>query len=107
MQEASTLIEMVQAPISHIVEDIDGIRLVHASVPIRSEILILLHSHYPTPLAVVNVVSSLKARSPVAVRNKLREMCKLKLIHGDAKTGYRLTQPGHSAAVVEIMALAA
>jgi hypothetical protein len=105
MQEAGKLVEQVQAPVRHLVEDIDGLRLVHASVPIGAEVLILLHSHFPAYVAVADITSSLKARNSGAVRNKLREMCLNKLLHGDPNTGYRLTQAGHATAVEEIKRL--
>ena len=44
MQEAGALIELIQAPVGTLVEEIDGTRIVHADVPIRTEILLLLHS---------------------------------------------------------------
>src|SRR5207249_2219977 len=47
MQEAGALIELVQAPVGTLVEEIDGTRLVHADVGLQGEVLILLHSHYP------------------------------------------------------------
>jgi hypothetical protein len=47
VQEAGALIELIQAPVGTLVEEIDGTRLVHADVPVRTEILILLYSHYP------------------------------------------------------------
>jgi hypothetical protein len=47
MQEAGALIELIQAPVGTLVEEIDGTRLVHADTSVKGEILILLHSHYP------------------------------------------------------------
>ena len=102
MQEAGALIELVQSPVRTLVEEIDGVRLVHADVSIRGEILILLHSHYPERIHQVDVLKSMSARSPGSVRNRIGELRTKKLLHGDAKTGYRLTQAGHGAAVVEI-----
>lgn len=106
MQEAGALIELVQAPIGTLVEEIGGTRLVHADVPVKAELLILLHSHYPDTVAVDSVLRSLSRRSAGTVRNRLRDLHTEKLAHGDAKVGYRLTQAGHAAAVAEIKALA-
>lgn len=105
MQEAGTLIELVQAPVGTLVEEIGGTRLVHADVPVKGELLILLHSHYPDAVPVGSVLKSLSRRSAGTVRNKLRDLHTEKLAHGDAKTGYRLTQAGHAAAVATIKAL--
>jgi hypothetical protein len=102
MQEAGTLIELVQAPVGTLVEEIDGTRLVHANVSIRGELLILLHSHHPERVAVADILASMKARSAGSVRNDLTKLRYEKLVHGDGKTGYRLTRTGHDAAVEEI-----
>lgn len=102
MQEAGALIELIQAPIGTLVEEIDGVRLVHADTSVRGEILILLHSHYPVRVHVENILVSMNARSPGSVRNRLAELRAEKLLHGDGKTGYRLTQVGHAAAIAEI-----
>ena len=105
MQEAGAMIELVQAPVGTLVEEIGGTRLVHADVSVKTELLILLHSHYPDTVAVNSVLKSLSRRSEGTVRNRLRDLHAEKLVHGDAKSGYRLTQTGHSAAVTEIKAL--
>lgn len=105
MQEAGTLIELIQAPVGTLVEEIDGTRLVHADTSVKGEILILLHSHYPERVLVPSILKSLSARSPGSVKNRLGDLRTAKLLHGDGKTGYRLTQAGHAAAVAEIRQL--
>lgn len=107
MQRAGELIELLQAPVGSLVEDIDGTRLVHADLPVREEILVLLHSHYPEHVPIKNIEASLKARSTGTIRNRLGEMRVEKLIHGSATDGYRLTQAGHSAATATIAGLMA
>ncbi len=102
MQEAGALIAQLQVPVGALVEEIDGLRLVHADTSIRGEILILLHSHYPDRVAVADILKTMSARSSGSVRNRLGELRTEKLLHGDGKTGYRLTQVGHAAAVAEI-----
>ncbi|GHD49879.1 hypothetical protein GCM10017083_22760 [Thalassobaculum fulvum] len=104
MQEAGALIKLVQAPVGTLVEEIDGTRIVHADVPVRVELLILLHSHYPDVVPVGDVIKSLSRRSSSSVRNRLRDLHAEKLTHGDVKSGYRLTQAGHAAAIKEIKA---
>lgn len=105
MEEAGALIELVQAPVGTLVEEIDGVRLVHADVSARTEILILLHSHYPDRVVVVDILKTMSARSAASVRSRLSEMRTDKLIFGDAKAGYRLTQTGFAAALAEISRL--
>jgi hypothetical protein len=105
MQEAGALIELIQAPVGTLVEEIDGTRLVHAEVSVRGEILILLHSRYPDHLGVTDILRSLAARSPGSVRNRLSELRTAKLLYGDSKQGYRLTRAGYDAATREISQL--
>jgi hypothetical protein len=107
MQEAGALIELLQAPVGTLVEEIDGTRLVHADTSVKGEILILLHSHYPERVPVPNILKSMSARSAGSVKNRLGELRTAKLLHGDGKTGYRLTEAGHAAAVAEIRQLQA
>jgi Mn-dependent DtxR family transcriptional regulator len=47
------------------------------------------------------VQASLSRRSKASVQNRLGELRHEKLVHGDAKTGYRLTRPGFEAAMAE------
>lgn len=104
MYEAGALIELVQAPVGTLVEEIDGVRLVHADTSVRGEILILLHSHFPERVPVPSILATMSARSAGSVKNRLGELRTAKLLHGDGKVGYRLTQAGHQAAVAEIQA---
>ena len=106
MQEAGALIELLQAPVGTLVEEIDGTRLVHANVPIRTEILILLHSYHPSVAPLTSVIRGLSRRNAGTVRKRLRDLHEQKLAHGNSKSGYRLTRAGHDAAVSEIKALA-
>ena len=105
MQEAGTLVELIQAPVGTLVEEINGTRLVLADVSVRTETLILLHSHFPDAVPIASILRNLSRRSGSTVRNRLRDLHAEKLVHGDAKSGYRLTQTGHAAAVAEIKAL--
>ena len=107
MQEAGALIELLQAPVGALVEEIEGTRLVHADVSVRTELLILLHSYFPDAAPVQTVIKDLSRRSAGTVRNRLRDLRAQKLAHGDTKLGYRLTCAGHDAAVSEIKAMSA
>ncbi len=98
---------LVQAPVGTLVEEIDGVRLVHADTSVTGEILILLHSHYPERISVASILESMSARSSGSVRNRLSDLRTAKMVHGDGKIGYRLTQTGHAAAVAEIRRLQA
>ena len=88
MEEAGTLISLVQVPVGSLVEEIDGMRLVHANVSVREEVR----------LALQDLLRSMGSRSPGGIRNQLAILRTDKLIVGDTKTGYLLTQAGHAAA---------
>ncbi len=105
MVEAGALIEMLQAPVGTLVEEIDGVRLVHADVSTRVELLILLHSHYPEYVSVDDIKTTLSRRSVSSVRGRISDLKGEKLIFGDNAVGYRLTTPGHKTAVKEISKL--
>lgn len=102
MHEAGALVELIEAPVGTLVEEIDGVRLVHAEVSVRAELLILLHSQYPDYVSFPSISKSLKSRSAASVRNRINELKGQKVLHGDTKVGYRLTQAGYDAAVTEI-----
>lgn len=99
MEEAGSLIAQIHVPIDEIVEDIDGVRLVHADVSIEGEIALLLRSHYPDYVPLAAIKTSLVSRNVGTLGNKLRELVGEKVIFGNPKDGYRLTQAGFRQAV--------
>lgn len=101
-QNAGDLIALVQALVGTLVEEIGGVRLVLAHVPVRAELLLLLHSRYPEPLTLKDATASLSRRGAATVRNRLRDLHNEKLAHGNAAGGCRLTQDGYAAAVEEV-----
>jgi hypothetical protein len=107
MQEAGSLIELVGAPVGTLVEEIDGVRLVHGNVSIKSELLILLHSHFPDRVPLADIEKSLSRRNNGTMRNTLRDLVQAKLADGDTKGGYRLTKAGVWAALEDIRRVAA
>lgn len=102
MQEAGKLIALIQTSVGTLVEEIDGIRLVHAKTSITSEILILLHSYYPEYVSSLKILQSMEARNLKSVKNRLRELCTDKLLYGDEQKGYKLTAAGYKTAVSRI-----
>ena len=102
MREAGALIELVQAPVGTLVEEIEGTRLVHADTTVKGEILILLHSQYSRRVAISAILESMSARNPGSIKNCLGKLRADKLVYGDAQTGFRLTLAGFDAAVAEI-----
>jgi len=99
MEQAGVLVAQVQAPVGVLVEEIEGVRLVHANVSIKDETIILLHSHYPEKVAKSQILATMSARSPKSVGNALAALADDKVIFGNPKDGYLLTQEGMVRAV--------
>ena len=97
MEEAGSLIKLVHTPVGTLVEEIDGVRIVHANVPVRLEILVLLHSLHPDRATSAELVGWV-GKSPGATRSRLRELHKERLIVGNGSKGYRLTSTGYTEA---------
>lgn len=104
MEEAAALIELVRAPVGTLVEEIDGVRIVHARVPLRLEILLFLHSQHPTPARSAQLVDW-AGKSSAVIRSRLSELRRQRLIVGDGNKGFRLTSPGYITASAEIQRL--
>jgi hypothetical protein len=106
MQEAGALIELLQTPVGTLVEEIDGVRLIHGKMSTRTEVLILLHSHYPEKVASRDIIRTASTRSAASIRSRLSELRTEKLVFGNPEEGYRLTSPGFNTAVAELRKLA-
>ena len=104
MEEAGRVIRLVNAPIGTLVEEIDGVRMVHARVSMRVEILILLHSVHPDP-AILSDLIQWVGKSPSATRARLSELRTDRLIVGSGTKGYRLTSPGFAEAAEQVLRL--
>ena len=105
MDEAGSLIEFVQAPVGTLVEEIDGLCLVHADTSVQGKILILLHSCYPDYMSTADIIRSLRNSVAASVRSRLSELRQMQFVVGDRRKGYRLTSRGYNAAVEKIGAL--
>ena len=104
MEEAGALIRLVSAPVGTLVEEIDGVRMVHAKVPIRVEILLLLHSMHPDPATSMQLAGWIR-KNDATVRGQLSKLRSARLIVGDGKKGFKLTSPGYGIAIAEIQSL--
>ena len=94
MEDAGRLIAQVLVPVGGVVEDLGSRRLVLADLSVRDELLVLLQSHYPSPVVLAEIVASMDRRDASGVRRAVRELWKKRLLAGEAKAGYRLTERG-------------
>lgn len=99
MGEAGKLVEQIQVPAGGLIEDFGERKLVLKDLTVKEEILVLLHSYYPSEVSTANVVSSMSRRSSGTVRNSLRTLWGNKLLEGNGATGYKLTQRGLTEAI--------
>lgn len=102
MDDAGAFVENNHAPVGTLIEEIDGIMLVHAKVSVRVELLILLHSHYPNKVKVTTILESLRGRNVSSVKKRLKELNSTRMIYGDFEAGFQLTVAGNAAAITEI-----
>lgn len=101
MDEAAALIRLVGAPVGTLVEEIDGVRMVHAKVSTRVEVLLLLHSHHPDWVGSPQLVEWV-GKNSAATRSRLSELHRDRLIVGNSNKGFKLTSTGYAAAVKQI-----
>lgn len=101
MEEAGALIKLVSAPVGTLVEEIDGVRMVHAKVSTRAEILLLLHSLHPDGVTSAQLFEWV-GKSAAATRSRLSELRKERLIAGNGNKDFKLTSTGYAMAVREI-----
>ena len=104
MEEAGSLIRLISAPVGTLIEEIDGMVMVHADVSIRVEILLLLQSKHPDSVTLRDLINWTGKRT-ATIRSRLSELRSERLIVGDGNNGFRLTSPGLSLAIKEAQRL--
>jgi hypothetical protein len=103
MTDAGKAVEAINTPVGGIVEDVGGRRVVHGTVTLREELLVLIHSFDGKAIGVGALSGALERRSAGAVRSEVRKMWSSKLLVGDGKAGYQLTKTGVIAATEVLM----
>ncbi len=104
MEVAGALIRLVRAPVGTLIEEIDGVRIVHAKVSMRVEILILLHSKHPDPVASAQLAEWTR-KGAATIRARLSNLRSDRLVVGDGRKGFKLTSTGYAVATAEIQNL--
>ena len=94
MQQAGALVEQVTAPVGGLVQDFGPRKLVLANMSIPEELLVVLHSHHPSPVTLAELRASMDRRSAKRVQEASRKLWSTKEIEGSAEAGYRLTNKG-------------
>jgi hypothetical protein len=92
--EAHALLRRIRAPVGGIVEDFGARKLVLAELPVREEILVLLHAEYPHIVGQRHITDSLDRNSPKSVLSALKTAWKQRLVEGCPEEGYVLTRRG-------------
>jgi hypothetical protein len=92
--EANALLRRICAPVGGVVEDFGDRKLVLADLPVREEILVLLHSEYPRSLGQRQITDSLDRSSTRSVLNALKTAWRQRLVEGTPEAGYTLTRLG-------------
>lgn len=104
MKDTGALVDLVQAPVGGLSDDFAGRRIVvRDGLSTREEALVFLHGYYPTPVKPALIVSAMDRHRSATVHSTLRRLWTDRLVHRDAKLGYKLTAPtGTNAALAVI-----
>jgi hypothetical protein len=95
MSDAGKLIELIQIPVSLVVEDFGYKRLVLKAGTSRAELLILLLHYYPISIPVSQIHKDMDRRAPSTISHVITSAYGEKLIEGNKQLGYKLTALGH------------
>lgn len=92
--DAEHVVASVLTPLSPVLEDIDGQKVVFGNLNARSEILVLLHSVYPSGMTLSELCKHANRRATHTIRNESRGLWNDRLVVGTPKDGYRLSSQG-------------
>ncbi|HUT75710.1 MAG TPA: hypothetical protein VM221_12855 [Armatimonadota bacterium] len=92
--EAGRLVVEAQAPVGVLVESFGDRKLVLKDLAAKAEILVLLHSCYPSPETMESILKSADRHSARSVKDGLRRLWLDRLVDKSREGGYRLTQRG-------------
>jgi hypothetical protein len=98
VNRASQLVEFVQIPASPLVEDFGSKRLVLATGTAAEELLTLLRFYYPDSAFASQIYKDMDRRPKSTVANTIKSLYTKRLIEGDSRLGYKLTNIGHQSA---------
>jgi hypothetical protein len=102
MSIAGKIIDQIQIPISPIVEEFEGKRLVLKSCTSVDELLILLFHYFPEYTSISQIHLDMNRRDKSTVSNVIKSTYNKKLIEGDKQKGYKLTSLGYREATTRI-----
>ena len=92
--DAEHIVASVLTPLSPVLEDIDGQKIVYGNLNARSEILVLLHSIYPAGMTLDELCRHANRRAPATIRKDSRALWTERSVVGTPKDGYRLSSQG-------------
>lgn len=93
IHKAGRIVEFIQLPVSSIIESTDGRKIIHAKLPVKEEVLLVLYSYYPTRVSELEISKSIDRRPRNSVYKAIGALWDEKLIHENDKL-YALTQTG-------------
>ncbi len=102
IEQAAKLIARIQLPITDLVEDFDGRKVVLTDLAVREELLVVLQGNYPERVPLKNIKSSMNRRAPATIEKAVRRLWKAREVEGDGIQGYVLTQRGYATAAAII-----
>jgi hypothetical protein len=104
--DAEHIVASVLTPLSPVLEEIDGQKVVLGDLNARSEILVLLHSVYPAGMTLDELCNHANRRAPATIRKESRALWNERSVVGTPKDSYKLSSQGFRLAE-EVIARAA
>jgi hypothetical protein len=92
--DAEHVVASVLTPLSPVLEDIDGQKIVLGELSAREEILVLLHSVYPARMALIELCQHADRRVAATIRNESRILWAERSVVGTPKAAYKLSSIG-------------
>jgi hypothetical protein len=93
-RDAEHAVASVLTPLSPVLEDIDGQKIVLGELNAREEVLVLLHSVYPVRMTLHELCQHADRRAATTIRNESRSLWNERLVVGTPKAGYKLSSIG-------------
>ena len=92
--DAEHVVASVLTPLSPVLEEIDGHKLVFGDLNACSEILVILHSVYPAGMTLDELSGHANRRAPATIRKESRALWNERSVVGTPKDGYKLSSKG-------------
>ncbi len=99
MDIAGKIIELIQIPVSPVVEDFEERRLVLLVGTAEDELLTLLRHYFPEYVSLSQIIMDMNRRARSTVSNVISSTYRKRYIEGNKRKGFKLTTKGYGIAM--------